>query len=137
MRSRHLLINPGLGPVLKCAPGLGSMEDFSIIQSYWPKTGVVDFQNCNLGFWAIGARRHFFFESQQGDLFISTNSAQARWASHGRPRVQRYWATCIASPVRGSLKFIHQLGTPWSVSVVLPCWAFLLQWPVVRIHDQA
>ena len=45
-----------MGPVLKCAPGLGSMEDVSIIKSYWPKNGVVDFQNCNLGFGDIVAQ---------------------------------------------------------------------------------
>ena len=32
--SQHLLINPGLGPPLKCAPGHDSVEDSSIIESY-------------------------------------------------------------------------------------------------------
>ena len=54
-KSQHLVINPGQGPPLKCAPGHESMEDFNIIKSYWLKHGVVDFQNCNLGFWAIVA----------------------------------------------------------------------------------
>ena len=43
--SQHLLINLGLGPLLKCAPGHDSMEDFSIIKNYWLKSGVVDKQN--------------------------------------------------------------------------------------------
>ena len=32
--SQHLLINLGLGPLLKCAPGHESMEDSNIIKSY-------------------------------------------------------------------------------------------------------
>ena len=32
--SRHLLINLGLGPPLKCAPGHDSMEDSTFIKSY-------------------------------------------------------------------------------------------------------
>ena len=32
--SQYLLINLGLGPLLKCAPGHDSMEDVSIIKSY-------------------------------------------------------------------------------------------------------
>ena len=44
-KSRHLETNPGQGPVFKCAPGHKSMEDFYIIKSYWPKSGVVQIQN--------------------------------------------------------------------------------------------
>ena len=31
-KSQHLVINPGQGPPLKCAPGHGSMEDFKYHQ---------------------------------------------------------------------------------------------------------
>ena len=48
--SRHLETNPGQGPVLKCAPGHKSMEDFNIIKSYWPKSGVVQIQNRHVSF---------------------------------------------------------------------------------------
>ena len=39
--SQHLLINLDLGPTLKCAPGHDSIEDSSIIKSYWLKSRVV------------------------------------------------------------------------------------------------
>ena len=48
--SQHLLINLDLGPSLKCAPGHESIEDFSIIKSYWLKIGVVDFQKSEICF---------------------------------------------------------------------------------------
>ena len=41
-KSQHLVMNPGQGPTLQCAPGHKSMEDFSIIKSYWLKSGVTD-----------------------------------------------------------------------------------------------
>ena len=51
--SQHLLINLGLGPPLKCAPGHDSMEDSNIIKSYCPKSGVMDEQNLESGIWGI------------------------------------------------------------------------------------
>ena len=44
-KSQHLVINPGQGPALKCAPGQDSIKDSSIIKSYWLKSGVMDKQN--------------------------------------------------------------------------------------------
>ena len=44
-KSQHLVINPGQGPLLKCAPGQDSIKDSSIIKSYWLKSGVMDKQN--------------------------------------------------------------------------------------------
>ena len=49
-KSQHLVINPGQGPPLKCAPGHESIEDFNIIKSYWLKSGVVQFQNRRISF---------------------------------------------------------------------------------------
>ena len=49
-KSQHLVINPGQGPPLKCAPGHESMEDFNIIKSYWLKSGVVQIQNLHISF---------------------------------------------------------------------------------------
>ena len=49
-KSQHLVINPGQGPPLKCAPGHESMEDFNIIKSYWPKSGVVQIKNWHVLF---------------------------------------------------------------------------------------
>ena len=42
---QHIAINPNLGPDLKRAPDHDSIKDSSIIKSYCPKIGVVDFQN--------------------------------------------------------------------------------------------
>ena len=44
-KSRHLVINPGQGPALKCAPGHDSIKDAIIIKSYRLKRGVMDKQN--------------------------------------------------------------------------------------------
>ena len=44
-KSQHLVINPGQGPLLKCAPGQDSIKDSSIIKSYCLKSGVMDKQN--------------------------------------------------------------------------------------------
>ena len=44
-KSQHLVINPGQGPLLKCAPGQDSIKDSSIIKSYCLKIGVADIQN--------------------------------------------------------------------------------------------
>ena len=43
-KSQHLVMNPGQGPCLKCAPGHDSIKDSSIIKSYCLKRGVMDFQ---------------------------------------------------------------------------------------------
>ena len=51
--SQHLLINLDLGPTLKCAPGHDSIEDSSIIKSYWLKSGVADSENFKMWIWAI------------------------------------------------------------------------------------
>ena len=48
--SHHLVMNPGQGPILKCAPGHKSVEDWNIIKSYWPKSGVVQIQNRRVSF---------------------------------------------------------------------------------------
>ena len=45
LKSHHLVINPGPGPALKCAPGHDSIKDSSIIKSYWLEVGLVHFQN--------------------------------------------------------------------------------------------
>ena len=45
LKSQHLVINPGQGPALKCAPGHDSIKDSSIIKSYCPRGGVMDKQN--------------------------------------------------------------------------------------------
>ena len=44
-KSQHLVMNPGQGPALKCAPGHDSMKDSSIIKSYCLKRGVMDKQH--------------------------------------------------------------------------------------------
>ena len=44
-KSQHLVVNPGQGPLLKCAPGHDSIKDSSIIKSYCLKSGVMAFQN--------------------------------------------------------------------------------------------
>ena len=44
-KSQHLVMNPGQGPALKCAPGHDSIKDSSIIKSYCLKRGVMDKQN--------------------------------------------------------------------------------------------
>ena len=44
-KSQHLVMNPGQGPTLKCAPGHDSIKDSSIIKSHCLKSGVMDFQN--------------------------------------------------------------------------------------------
>ena len=45
VKFRHLLINLGLGPPLKCSPGHDSMEDFSIIKSYRLKSRVTGLEH--------------------------------------------------------------------------------------------
>ena len=47
-KSQHLVINPGQGPALKCAPGHDSIEDSSIIKSYCLKSGVMDSETLEL-----------------------------------------------------------------------------------------
>ena len=42
---QHLVMNPGQGPALKCAPGHDSIKDSSIVKSYCLKSGVMDKQN--------------------------------------------------------------------------------------------
>ena len=44
-KSQHLVMNPGQGPCLECAPGHDSIKDSSIIKSYCLKSGVMDKQN--------------------------------------------------------------------------------------------
>ncbi len=44
-KSQHLVMNPGQGPALKCAPGHDSIKDSSVIKSYCLKRGVMDKQN--------------------------------------------------------------------------------------------
>ena len=48
-KSHHLVMNPGQGPLLKCAPGQDSIKDSSIIKNHCPKIGVMD--NQNMIFW--------------------------------------------------------------------------------------
>ena len=52
-KSQRLVINPGQGPPLKCAPGHESMEDFNIIKSYWPNSGAVQIQNQHVSFFVV------------------------------------------------------------------------------------
>ena len=52
-KSQHLVMNPGQGPALKCAPGHDSIKDSSIIKSYWSKSGVMDKQNIKTVIWDI------------------------------------------------------------------------------------
>ena len=96
VRSQHLQINSGLEPVLKCAPGLGSMEDFSIIKSDRLKNGVVGFQNCNLGFWAIVARGQFKY-------FLKPNSNRFRkclnWCAICQPATSLIFSEEISKQV--------------------------------------
>ena len=51
--SQHLLVNIDLGPTLKCAPGHDSIEDSSMIKSYWLRSGVADSENFKMWIWAI------------------------------------------------------------------------------------
>ena len=43
--SQHILKNQGPGPPSKCAPGYDSVDDCSIIKSYWLKSGVMQNKN--------------------------------------------------------------------------------------------
>ena len=52
-KSQHIVVNPGQGPALKCAPGQDSIKDSSIIKSYCLKIGVADIQH--MIFW-FGAK---------------------------------------------------------------------------------
>ena len=51
-KSQHLVMNPGQGPCLKCAPGQDSIKDSSIIKSCYLRRRVMAFQNSMLAFWA-------------------------------------------------------------------------------------
>ena len=44
-KSQHLVMNPGQGPSLNCAPGHDSIKDASIIKSYYRRRRVMVFQN--------------------------------------------------------------------------------------------
>ena len=59
VKSHHLVINPGPGPVLKCAPARDSIKDSSIIKSYWLKVGLVHSENFKLWLWAIWTLGYF------------------------------------------------------------------------------
>ena len=67
--SQHLVMNAGQGPCWKCAPGHDSIADYSIIKSYWLKSGVTDSENLKMWVWAI----------LEGGLFILV---QPIWPMH-------------------------------------------------------
>ena len=58
-KSHHLVINPDLGPPSKCDPGHDSIEDSSIIKSYWLKVGLVHSEKFKLWLWAIWTGGYF------------------------------------------------------------------------------
>ena len=47
-KSQHLVINPGQGPALECAPGHDSIKGSRIIKSHCLESGVMEFQNLKL-----------------------------------------------------------------------------------------
>ena len=48
LKSKHLVINPDLGPTFKCAPGHKSMEDCSLMKKCSLKHGVADSEMFNI-----------------------------------------------------------------------------------------
>ena len=50
-KSQRLVMNPGQGPHLKCAPGHSSLEDSNIIKSHWHGRGVMDSEKLESAFW--------------------------------------------------------------------------------------
>ena len=52
-RNHHLVMNPGQGPHLKCAPRRNSIKDTNIIKSYRRGRGVIQSETFKHSFWAI------------------------------------------------------------------------------------
>ena len=102
--SQHLLINLDLGPTLKCAPGHDSIEDSSIIKSYWLKSGVADSENFKMWIWAIWELGVILFSYT---MFEPCMRIKISWI---------FWFWCIRKPWFHSQE---RLGSP--ENVVWPC----------------
>ena len=109
MISQHLLVNIDLGPTLKCAPGQDSIEDSSIIKSYWVKSGVMNSEKMKVWFWAIW---------EEGGHFILV---QPIWPMHQNKTFLDFLFWCIRKP------WFHGQQRPGTLKVCLgiaPEWKF-------------